>query len=182
MRLIYLTVLLVAFALANGATHKLQRKDLLGGLLGGDGLLGDDGLVNDLLGGDGLLGGVLGDDGILGDLIDSILGPNGLVGSLLGRILGPDVVGSLLSDAGINSLLQSVDKIVQTVFNVVDELLKDVLAALQGVIPSNTSEVIKKFDTIACNKLCPVCQALPQVELRPVCTNYCKSTCRWLFG
>ncbi|KAM9178291.1 BPI fold-containing family B member 3-like [Mergus octosetaceus] len=82
-------------------------KELLGGLLGGDGLvgglLGGDGLVGGLLGDNGLVGGLLGEDGLVG----GVLGGDGLVGGLLGDkgpvggVLGGDgLVGGLLGDKG----------------------------------------------------------------------------------
>ncbi|MDX1743760.1 MAG: hypothetical protein R3186_09205, partial [Ruegeria sp.] len=74
-----------------------------------DAVLGDDGLVGDLLGGgEGPLDLVLGDDGLVGDLLgggegplDAVLGDNGLVGGLLG--------GSGLSGGGLSGLSETTD-------------------------------------------------------------------------
>lgn len=89
-----------------------------GDLLGG--LLGDDGLVGGLLGGD-LLGGVLGGDGLLGGglplvggglplvgqglpLVSDVLGGDGPVGDVLGGVLGGDE-GGLLAAEGVVDLV-----------------------------------------------------------------------------
>ncbi|MFG6651047.1 hypothetical protein ACGYLM_19500, partial [Sulfitobacter sp. 1A10445] len=62
------------------------------GLVGG--LVGDGGVIDDLLGDDGLVGGVLGDNGV----VDVVLGDDGLVGGLVGD---GGVVGGLLGDDGL---------------------------------------------------------------------------------
>lgn len=80
----------------------ILRGDFLGGLLGGDFLEGD--LLGGILGEDGILGGILGGDllggdflgGILGD--DDILGSDLLEGDLLAGILGEDGILGVISE------------------------------------------------------------------------------------
>ncbi|KAI0434958.1 hypothetical protein F5Y09DRAFT_156665 [Xylaria sp. FL1042] len=102
-----------------------NRGNLLGPLLGGQGgsnnllgsLLGDDGvggLLGSLLGGrhgnGNLLGSLLGDEGV-GGLLGSLLGGKHGSGNLLGSLLGGDdaggLLGSLLGEDSVGDLLGS---------------------------------------------------------------------------
>ncbi|KAJ1675943.1 hypothetical protein EV182_000270 [Spiromyces aspiralis] len=81
-----------------GNVGNVAKRDLLGGLLGGNGAL-----LGDLLGGNGaLLGGLLGGNG---DLLGNLLGCLGL----------DNILGSLLDDAGLGGLLNQVLSLVNQV-------------------------------------------------------------------
>ncbi|XP_059139021.1 uncharacterized protein LOC131927275 [Physella acuta] len=54
-------------------------------------------------------------------------------------------------------------------------------SVLDQIITTNKKEMIKLFDAIPCNKLCPVCNILQRPKVRAVCYSYCKTTCRWQF-
>ncbi|XP_072773254.1 BPI fold-containing family B member 3-like [Taeniopygia guttata] len=102
-----------AKAVPQRAPSGLLGGNLLGGLLGKDGiaggLLGKEGAVGSLLGRNGVVGGLLGKGGPVG----SLLGKDGVVGGLLGKggpvggLLGKDgVVGGLLGkDGAVGGLL-----------------------------------------------------------------------------
>ena len=96
-----------------------------------DGLLGEDGLVDDVLdavvGEDGLIDDLLGEDGLVSDVIDVIVGEDGLLGNVLG---GGGLVDGLLGEDGLVDGVLGEDGLVDGVLDVVvgdDGLLGSVL-------------------------------------------------------
>ncbi|NXM57688.1 BPIB4 protein, partial [Illadopsis cleaveri] len=102
----------------DGAVGGLLGGNLLGGVLGEDGLLGGNGVLGGLLGQGGVIDGLLGADGLVDTLLDTVLelligkngllGRNGLVGRLLGKngeeLVGLRIVNNTLPKISLRSL------------------------------------------------------------------------------
>lgn len=100
---------------------------------------------------DGLLNVVTGN--ILGDLanvvnnlltqtlnvLNNILGGNGVVGGLLNKVLGIDIVGGIVGGLHLDGVLKAVDNLVIALVQDIAKVVKDLLAALQGVNLSDTT-------------------------------------------
>ncbi len=70
-------------------------------VLGPDGLLG--GAISELLGDESLVASILGDEGVVDDLVEALTGTGGVLDNILGPILGDDVVGNIIGEDSIVS-------------------------------------------------------------------------------
>ncbi len=70
-------------------------------VLGPDGLLG--GAISELLGDESLVASILGDEGVVDDLVEALTGTGGVLDNILGPVLGDDVVGNIIGEDSIVS-------------------------------------------------------------------------------
>jgi hypothetical protein len=70
-------------------------------VLGPDGLLG--GAISELLGDESLVASILGDEGVVDDLVEALTGTGGVLDNILGPVLGDDVIGNIIGEDSIVS-------------------------------------------------------------------------------
>lgn len=104
----------------------LPGLDVLEGLVGDDGYLG--GVINVVLGDEGLVAEVLGEEGVVDDLLESLVGGGGLLGGVLGSEPSDSVLGEGGAVLGVLEDLIGDEGLVGEVFGVVP-VVSDLLGA-----------------------------------------------------